>query len=264
MVAATPLTKTVLKLWHSHGLVQPIKRPTFPRPSSSLYICCLDHCDFRPLRLILNTTTRLVFHLPGPSHVFPLVQFHRQLLVLNTDSFSWQSKLQRDPLAHTSRQLCRSTHSSRRCLSATGHSACHFDSCPVWLWSQQLLYFTHLLQFLLHQPIGVYYMTTFRSFGLLEEFCKFSCCPLIKLLRTGAPVKLMKCKCQSFCLCAVYHFALLLFVSVLWRRWKFICVPTITLHQLAQLSSGQLDAFYPEYGMHVCPPAACIVLSPLH
>lgn len=51
--------------------------------------------SFQPLQLIQNAATRLVFNLPRPSHVIPLIQSLHWLLVLNTKSCCWQTELQK-------------------------------------------------------------------------------------------------------------------------------------------------------------------------
>lgn len=123
--------------------------------------------SFQPLQLIQNAAARLVFNLPRPSHVIPLMQSLHWLLVSNTKSCCWQTK--RDPHMYATRPLSRSTH--------TGLLSCFFGGffchhCPfslplrffpslavVPVSSLLLLPSTPIPQFLHKNPIYVYFIT---------------------------------------------------------------------------------------------------------
>lgn len=236
MVAATWMIKNFNTTLNPHSLLLPVQHETFPRQRlcSSLVFCSLGYCDSPCGHTPSSPNNSSRTHLPGPSHVIPLTQSLHRLLVLNTKSSSWQTRLQRDPLMHTTRPLSRSTPACSP--SQPPLTIWLANSFPVWLWFQRFPYLSHLLQFLLKYPIYVYFITTDCNSGLLEGFCKFYCCTPITLLRMRAPVKLMKCKCQSFCLPLFFIFSAVVWMSMLWRRWKYICISNFLLHELTQPS----------------------------
>lgn len=123
--------------------------------------------SFQPLQLIQNAAARLVLSLPRPSHVIPLIQSLRWPPVLNTKSCCWRTRLRRDLHMHTTRPLSRSTHTSPLGFSATvGHSACRFDSLPVWLWEPSPLPPPFLLKYpcLFHN-----YLLSFWALGRILQ-----------------------------------------------------------------------------------------------
>lgn len=169
--------------------------------------------SFQPLQLIQNAAARLVFNLPRPSHVIPLMQSLHWLLVSNTKSCCWQTK--RDPHMYATRPLSRSTH--------TGLLSCFFG---VFLPPLSIQLATSILSqsgccssvFLTSPPLhphttisaqksNLCLFYNYYNSGLLVGFCKFNCCTPIKFLRMRASVKLMKCKCQSFCLPLFFIFS---------------------------------------------------------
>ena len=95
-----------------------------------------------------------------------------------------------------------------------------------------------ILQFILKFPIYVYFITIYCNSGFLVGFCKFYCCTPIKLLRMRASVKLMKCKCQSFCLPLFFIFSPLVHehMSATWQHWKHSWISNSLLHELTVAS----------------------------
>lgn len=131
--------------------------------------------------------------------------------------------------AHQQATVQAYTHQLCSAFSATtGHSARQFNSLPVWLWFQWFPLSVSLplpspsliLQFLLKYPVYVYFITIYCNSGLLVGFCKFYGCTPIKLPRMRASVKLMKCKCQSFCLPLFFILSPLVHerMSMLWLK----------------------------------------------
>lgn len=96
-----------------HVLLQ-IQYQTSPRQSmcpalhSKLVIYCLGYCNslcgptppspYNSSRTPQHASSSC--HLPGPSNVIPLIQSLNWLLGLNTKSYCWQTRLQRDPHMH--------------------------------------------------------------------------------------------------------------------------------------------------------------------
>lgn len=129
---------------------------------------------------------------------------------------------------HTSRPPSRSSHTSLSCFSATmDHISCHFYSLAVRLWEVLPPYTPTSLILQGSMFISVLFIVIPK---LLVGFWKFYSCTPIKLLRLRASVKLMKCKCQSFCLPLFFIFSPLVqeHASMLCR--KDIWIPNSLLH----------------------------------
>lgn len=134
---------------------------------------------------------------PDPPMLSPSWSFH-WLLMLNTKSCCWQAIEIHSfiPLGHHPGQH---THTSVHCFFSHHRPfgwphgfIPNLAAVPAVFLSSSL----SCCNF--SSSIYVYSITTYCNSGLWEGFCKFYCCTPIKLLRTRAPVKLMKCKCQSF------------------------------------------------------------------
>ena len=255
----------------------PFSQRLCPALCSSLVISCLGCCDSlcghtpsSPLQVIQNAAAHLVFNLPRPSCVIHLIQSLHWRLVLNT----------KDPAAgkhggegiHTCTAPGHCPGSTRTSLlgsaATTVHSARCVDSFPSLAAIPEVSFFlswptSPTLQILLKCLCSFH---NYCNSTLLVGSCEFHCCTPIKLLRTRASVKLMKCKCHSFCPPLFFISSALVHgrTNVLRQRMQVHLNIKISVTWARSIRVGKFHASCPECAIHVCPRGACTVLSLSH